>query len=122
LKQQPEDEEALKIRATLYLEGGERAAIQSASEIYERLLKRNARDSKLHYGLAWAYQLQHRLALAKFEYGQALRFNPDFVAARLAWWRSHWPRRNRKMRYGPRRSHCNRCGQRKGAASPSFGA
>jgi tetratricopeptide (TPR) repeat protein len=83
LKQQPEDEEALRIRAEFYLNRGDRGAIQSASEIYQRLLKKNQGDSKLHYGLAVAYQIQRRLGVAKFEYEQALRFNPNLVAARL---------------------------------------
>jgi tetratricopeptide (TPR) repeat protein len=84
LKQTPDDQEALRVRAGLRLNSGEGAAVTAAIEDYKTLLRQNSRDPRVHYGLGRAFQLKGDFPSAKAEFHEALRLDANYAVAQIA--------------------------------------
>jgi tetratricopeptide (TPR) repeat protein len=84
LKQQPKDQEALRLRADLRLSSKEGAAVAASIEDYKTLLRQNSRDPRVHYGLGRAFQLKGDFPSAKAELHQAVQLDANYAAPRLA--------------------------------------
>jgi len=80
LKKAPEDEDALRIRASLRLESGQADKVRAAAEDYKSLLQRHNNDPKLHYALGQAKQRLGELAVAKTEFREAIKLQTNYLA------------------------------------------
>ncbi len=67
LKEDPQNSEALPIRAALRVKSGQPNALAGAIEDYKLLLRKNGRDQETHYAFDRALQLKGDLASAKAE-------------------------------------------------------
>ncbi|HYL37652.1 MAG TPA: tetratricopeptide repeat protein [Bryobacteraceae bacterium] len=84
LKQQPQDEEARRIRAGLKLKSNDPQAIASAVSEYQALLREKSDDPVLHYDLALAFVAKGDPAAARSEFQEAIRRQPSYLLPRTA--------------------------------------
>jgi tetratricopeptide (TPR) repeat protein len=82
LNDEPKNNSALSLRATLELESGDPAKTQAAITDLQSLLSRQPNNPVVHYNLARAYQAKGELDAAKLQYKEALK-RPRFLAAQL---------------------------------------
>lgn len=82
LKDDPKNNSALSLRATLELETGDPTKTQAAVTDLQSLLSRQPNNPVVHYNLARAYQAKGELDAAKLQYQEALK-RPRFLAAQL---------------------------------------
>lgn len=82
LKDDPKNNSALSLRATLELEAGDAAKTQAAVTDLQALLTRQPNNPVVHYNLARAYQSRGELDAAKLQYQEALK-RPRFLGAQL---------------------------------------
>jgi tetratricopeptide (TPR) repeat protein len=84
LKREPRDQEALKVRAGLKLNGRDPQALQSAVSDYKDLLKTNGQDASLHYALGQAFRGSGDPSAAKAEFQEAVRLRREYLEPRTA--------------------------------------
>jgi tetratricopeptide (TPR) repeat protein len=82
LNDDPKNNSALSLRATLELESGDPGKTQEAVTDLQSLLSRQPNNPVVHYNLARAYQAKGELDAAKLQYQEAMK-RPRFLAAQL---------------------------------------
>jgi tetratricopeptide (TPR) repeat protein len=82
LKDDPKNNSALSLRATLELETGDPTKTQAAVTDLQALLSRQPNNPVVHYNLARAYQSRGEFDAAKLQYQEALK-RPRFLGAQL---------------------------------------
>jgi len=82
LKDDPKNNSALSLRATLELETGDPGKTQAAVTDLQALLTRQPNNPVVHYNLGRAYQAKGELEAAKLQYQEAMK-RPNFLAAQL---------------------------------------
>lgn len=82
LKDDPKNNSALSLRATLELESGDPGKTQEAVTDLQALLSRQPNNAVVHYNLARAYQAKGEFDAAKLQYQEAMK-RPRFLAAQL---------------------------------------
>jgi tetratricopeptide (TPR) repeat protein len=82
LKQEPKDDEALQVHATLWLDTGRPEKVQGAAREFQTLLTRHPEDSSLWFKAGRAAMLTDDLETARTRFLEALRRRGDLVAAR----------------------------------------
>ena len=82
LKEQPKDEEALRVRATLWLDGGKPENVEAAAREFQGLLRAHADDPTLWYKAGLTNRLRGDAAAARLQFLEAIKRRPDFVPPR----------------------------------------
>jgi tetratricopeptide (TPR) repeat protein len=83
LKEAPQDEEALRIRAGLRLDGGQPGLVRAAVEDYKWLLQKHNNDPNLHNAMGRARERTGEFAMAKAEFREAIRLQTNYLPPRL---------------------------------------
>lgn len=82
LKEEPKNNSALSMRATLDLESGDKSKTQQAIADLQDLLTRQPNNPMTHYNLGRAYHSKGDLDAAKLQYQEAIK-RPRFLAAQV---------------------------------------
>jgi tetratricopeptide (TPR) repeat protein len=81
LKDDPQNIDALSLRASLQLQTGDREKSASAIADLQALIGRDPRNVVVRYNLARAHHSRGELDAARVQYAEAVRLRSDFVAA-----------------------------------------
>jgi len=84
LKNNPNDPVALALRATLWLEAGNRSQMQQAISELETAVSKLPRNAVVRYNLGRAYWTKGDVELARAQFRAAADIQPDYLAPRLA--------------------------------------
>ncbi len=84
LKDNPKDATALAMRASLWLDSGNRAQLQAAASELEAAVTRLPQNAVVRFNLGRAYWARGDLDLAGKQFRTALDLQPDYLAPRLA--------------------------------------
>jgi tetratricopeptide (TPR) repeat protein len=84
VKENPNNEEARRIQASLLLVSGKPESVATAEREFEDLSKQNANDASVWLGLAHAEELKGNLDGARQQYLEALKRDKNFLPARYA--------------------------------------
>ncbi len=84
LKENPKDDEALRVHANLLLASGKQDSVQTARTELEDLSKRTPSDASVWLGLARSEVAKGDLNAARAEYLEAIRKRPNYLTARYA--------------------------------------
>jgi tetratricopeptide (TPR) repeat protein len=82
LKDQPKDDEALRVRATVWLENGRPENVELAAHAFQDLLTRHADDSSLWFKSGQANRLKGDLEMARTQFFEAIKRSKDFLPPR----------------------------------------
>jgi tetratricopeptide (TPR) repeat protein len=82
LKENPQDDTALSLRADLLLDAGKAENIDAALRTFQELSKRNPTDATLRLHLGRAYRKKGDLEAARREFQEAIRIRGGFVEAK----------------------------------------
>jgi tetratricopeptide (TPR) repeat protein len=82
VKENPKDEEALGLRADLWLETGKPDDLNKALQEFKNLSAQNPSDAILHYQLGRAELLKRDLNSARSQFAEAVRLRSGFIDAR----------------------------------------
>jgi tetratricopeptide (TPR) repeat protein len=82
VKENPKDEEALGLRADLWLETGKPDDLNKALKEFQNLSAQNPSDAILHYQLGRAELLKRDLNSARSQFAEAIRLRSGFIEAR----------------------------------------
>jgi predicted Zn-dependent protease len=83
-KSQPKDDELQLAQATMWIEGGKPAEIDSAINALKPLVDKKPTDANRRFRLGQAYQLKGRYQDAESEWREAVKDNPRLLPPRLA--------------------------------------
>lgn len=83
LKDDPKNNSALSMRATLELDSGDPAKTREAVTDLLALLNRDPKNPVLHLNLARAYMSRREFPAAKLEFQEAAKLRPRFLAAQI---------------------------------------
>lgn len=83
LRDDPKNDDALSMRASLQLQTGDKALTQAAITDLQSLLSRVPGNPVIRYNLARAYQGREEWEAARVQYLEAIKLRPDFVAAHV---------------------------------------
>jgi tetratricopeptide (TPR) repeat protein len=83
LKDDPQNNDALSLRASLHLQSGDREKTTSAIADLQTLIGREPRNPVIRYNLARAHQGRGELDAARVQFAEAVKIREDFVAAHI---------------------------------------
>ncbi len=83
LRDDPKNDDALSMRASLQLQTGDRALTQAAITDLQSLLSRAPGNAVIRYNLARAYQGREEWDAARVQYQEAIKLRPDFLGAHV---------------------------------------
>jgi tetratricopeptide (TPR) repeat protein len=84
LKENPKDAVGLALRATLWLEMGNRSQLQQALSDLESAASRLPRNAVVRFNLGRAYWVKGDLEQARIQFRAAIDIQPDYLAPQLA--------------------------------------
>ncbi len=84
LQANPNDDNALRLRADLMLDTGNRENIDAALKVFQKLQTAHPSDPVLRFHLGRAYQRKGDLDAARAQFVEALRLRRDFLQAKYA--------------------------------------
>jgi tetratricopeptide (TPR) repeat protein len=84
LKEDPSDNEALRVQANLLLRAGQSETVEAANADFQTLSKRTSDDARVWLGLGRVDQFKGNLTGARAQYLEALRKKRDYLPARYA--------------------------------------
>ncbi len=84
LKENPNDPVGMALRATLWLEAGNRSQLQQAVTELETAVGKLPKNAVVRYNLGRAYWAKGDLDLARTQFRAAIDIQPDYLAPRLA--------------------------------------
>jgi len=82
LKEQPKDDDALQVRATLWLESGKPENVDAASREFQNLLTRHTDDPDLWFKAGKANRVKGDLETARTQFLEAAKRRQDFLPPR----------------------------------------
>lgn len=83
LKDDPQNNDAISMRASLQLQTGDKARTQAAITDLQSLLSRTPNNPVVRYNLARAYHGRGEVDAARVQYAEAVKIRPDFLGARI---------------------------------------
>ncbi len=84
LKENPKDDEAMAIRASLLLVNGNRDQIQSAINDLQTVVSRMPENPVVRYNLGRAQMAKGNTQQARIQFEEALKLRPDYLLPRIA--------------------------------------
>ena len=84
LKENPKDDEAMAIRASLLLVNGNRDQIQNAINDLQTVVSRMPENPVVRYNLGRAQMAKGNTQQAKIQFEEALKLRPDYLLPRIA--------------------------------------
>lgn len=82
LKEKPDDQEAIAMRAALRLTTGSREEVNLAVNDLQSLVTKNPNNHQLHFNLARGLLAKGETEQARIQFEETVKLRPDFVAAR----------------------------------------
>ncbi len=82
LKEKPDDQEAIAMRAALRLTTGSRDEVNMAVNDLQSLVTKNPNNHLLHFNLARGLLAKNEIEQARLQLDETVKLRPDFVAAR----------------------------------------
>lgn len=83
LKEEPNNNDAISLRASLQLQSGDREKTTSAIADLQGLIGREPRNPVIRYNLARAHQSRGEIEPARVQFAEAIKIRGDFVAAHI---------------------------------------
>lgn len=84
LKDNPKDNDAIAMRASLWLQDGSKEKIQNAINELNSVIIRTPENFVLRYNLGRAYIAKGDVDQARIQFQEAVKYRPDYTPARLA--------------------------------------
>lgn len=94
LKEEPNNNDALSLRASLQLQSGDREKTTTAIADLQMLIGREPRNPVIRYNLARAHQGRGEIEAARVQFSEAIKIREDFVAAHIGLGQVHLLRRD----------------------------
>ncbi|MCL4796107.1 MAG: tetratricopeptide repeat protein [Bryobacteraceae bacterium] len=83
LKEDPQNNDAVSLRASLQLNSGDRESTATAIADLQTLIGREPRNPVIRYNLARAHQSRGEIDAARVQFAEAVKIRADFVAAHV---------------------------------------
>ena len=94
LKESPNNNDAISLRASLQLQSGDRQKTAAAISDLQTLIGREPRNAMIRYNLARAHQSRGEIEAARVQFAEAIKIRGDFVAAHIGLGQIHLLRRD----------------------------
>jgi len=94
IKEDPKNNNALQMRASLLLQSGNRDELQAAINDLQVLLNRTPQNAVVRFNLARAYMSRSEIDAARVQFEEAVKLRPDFIGAHLGLAQIHLAKRD----------------------------
>ena len=84
VKNEPADDQAAGVNASLLLKAGTAEKVDAASAEFEKLIARNPENPIWHYNLGLCFMAKKKPEAARAQFEQAIKLNGNYISPRLA--------------------------------------